>query len=139
MEANVVDFSTFMLNVVVPVLGSIVLGLASVAARYVSKKFKLQNDAEIRKYFMKYVQDGVDYGKSQALQLAQTGKFTLPVKNSAVAMGANFVINQAPVAMKALNFSEAQVRDLVESKLNAALGQEIVDDPTPITIPGPIQ
>ena len=126
MDPNVVDFSTFIMNVVIPVLGSIVLGLASVAAKYVSKKFKLQNDAEIRKYFMKYVQDGVDYGKGQALQLAETGKFTLSVKNTAVAMGANFVINQAPLAMKALNFSESQVRDLVESKLNAALGQEVV-------------
>lgn len=121
---NVVDFSTFVVNVVLPLLSAIVMALAGVAATYLTKKFKLQNAAVIRGYFMEYVQKGVDYSKGQLMQLASDGKFNMNVKNAAVALGANFVINQAPIAMKALNFSEAQVRDLVEAELNKLLGQE---------------
>ena len=115
-----VDIGAFLNDVIIPFVSAALLGVASLATAWVARKLKLSGDSEMRAYLMNYIEQGVAYGESKAREMTSGGKLTVSSKNTAIDLGINFVLGQAPKAISRLGFAPEDLRRLIEAKMPTA-------------------
>ena len=95
------------------ILGMVLLALASWAATWLARKLKLDSLAP---ELERIVEEGVKYGTNKLKRLASDkGKVDVQSEIAAEALG--YVTRNGPKAMKALGYSQEQIRDKILSRI----------------------
>ena len=110
----------------VQVLGGVLLAVASVAAGYVAKHFKLANESTVRGYLMDAAENAVAYAASKEQALSAEGKFDVTTKNAVIGTASDYLLDHVPDAIAKFNLDRDHVERIVEAKL----GQLVNGAPT---------
>lgn len=115
-----IDISPIM-DLVLQLLGVALLGLGTWAINWITQKFKLSADSEVRKTLQDALANGVAYATNK-LHAEGLKVSTIETRYKIVAEAANYVSKRTPDALAYFKISPESLHDLITARL-----------PTPIT------
>ena len=109
MEVVISNIVLWLLSIIIPIIGA----FACKAINYLAEKYKM--DAYVPE-FEKIIQEGVDFGEKIAIEFL--GDASVDIENETIATALEYVNNNGPKLAKKLGFSQEQLTDKIEAKLN---------------------
>ncbi len=106
-----IDFAPIVNGVVIPLLSTVLLGVAGWAMTWVGKHFRFQVQTNQRALV-----DQMIVNEITAVQSLLAGKENVPA-SQVVTTAANFVMAKIPAALNALNITPARLEQLIAAKL----------------------
>lgn len=128
-----VDFGPFIIQYVLPALGTILTALAGWAVQQLAKKYNIQMNATMKGALDDAVTHGLAYAQSRVVGAANAGAFTVDVKNQVVASALTYATAHAPDAIKHLGYTP----DMVAQKIEATLSFNMTPPAQSAAIPTP--